>query len=101
VNFTDVFVAWYGKISGFNKSSINMFPLNLSHLFFISNSEKFADKLRIDSNNLDYFMPELEELTSHLVHILHKLESNLVRILQVNSLRKRNYSTAPSLVIQY
>lgn len=39
-------------------------------------------------------------MTSNLIHILHKLESYLVRVLQVDSLGKWNYCTAPSLIIE-
>ena len=48
-----------------------MLALNLSHFFFIGNSQKFTDELWVDSDYLYYFVPLLEELASHLVHILH------------------------------
>jgi hypothetical protein len=58
-----------------------MLTLNLSHLFFVCDSQKLTNELRIYSDDLDYLVPKLEQLAAHLVKIMHKLIRNLIRIL--------------------
>ena len=67
-----------------------MLSLDLSHLFLIKYPQVLANKLWVNSNDLDYFMPKLEQLAADLIEILHQLERYLKWIIQVHSLRKGN-----------
>lgn len=48
-----------------------MLSLKLSHLFFVVDSKKLADKLRVDRNNLNQLVPKLENLGTHKVYVLN------------------------------
>ena len=81
VNLTYVFITRYGKIPCFNQRAVYVLTLHLSHLFFVCDSQKLTYELRVDSYDLDYLVPKLEQLATYLVKIMHELIRDLVRIL--------------------
>ncbi len=85
MNLAYIFIAGYSKISCFNESTVYVLALNFPHFFFISNSKVLTDEFWIYSDYLDYLVPELENLASHLIQVLHQLKSDLIWITQIHS----------------
>ena len=87
---SDIFLARHSEIPGLNQCAVDVLTLDLSHLLFKEDSQVFADEFRIDGDDLNNFMPELKELAADLIDILHQLEGDLERVVQVHSLRERD-----------
>lgn len=64
MDLTHVFFTRESKVLSFNNGSIDVLTLDLSHPFFILDAQVFADELRIDSDDLNEFVPQLEHLAT-------------------------------------
>lgn len=84
------------EISSLDERSEDVLTLDLSHLLFVLDTKVLTNELGIESNDLYDLVPQLKELATYLVEVLHELERNLVGITKVNSLRERNERSAPS-----
>lgn len=78
---SDIFFTWEREIFSLNNGSVNVLSPVLTHFLFILHPQEFSNKFWVDDNDLNQFVPQLEDLRSHLVDVRVQVTRNLERVL--------------------